>query len=347
MKSVFAIYLLAATFPSGMLAQPTVSLVQNNYSYILPGMPNYGVAQGSIFDIFGQALSTAASTLQNVPLPTKLNGTSVSVTVNGTTTQAILYFVSPTQIAAILPSATPVGTGLLTVSVGIQTSVAVPIVVVQSAFGMLTLNGGGSGPAAAFDAKASYLGFTNAANPGDYITLWGTGAGPVTGDETTTQVPANLAGIPIEVDIGGIPATVAYHGRSVYPGLDQINVVVPPGASGCYVSVVVRSGSIVSNFGTLPVAPGGRICSEPALSLTTSQIQTLASKAAFNFGTIQFGRRILRSHSHRRARHSFIYRHHQHRVYPLFCRSIRSQPARLDCVVWKLHGVQHQFRHGE
>jgi uncharacterized protein (TIGR03437 family) len=292
MKSIHRVFLFSALFASGAFAQPSVSLIQNNYSYVLPGMPNYGIAQGAIFDIFGKGLAPAPSTLQNVPLPVVLNGTSVNISVNGVTTRAILYFVSQTQIAAILPSTTPAGTGQLTVSVGVDTSPAVAIKVVQSAFGMLTLNAGGSGPAAAFDVKSNYLGFTNAANPGEVIILWGSGLGPAAGNETLTQVPVNLIDIPIEVDIGGIPATVAYHGRSIYPGLDQINVVVPAVTPGCYVSVAVRSGNIMSNFATIPVAASGRICSEPVLSQSASQMQSLASKAAFNLGTIQFGETV-------------------------------------------------------
>ena len=251
-------------------------------------MPNYGIAQGAIFDVYGTGLATATSALQSVPLPTVLNGTSVDITVNGTTTHAILYFVSPTQIAAILPSATPAGTGQITVTVNGQRSNAGPITVVQSAFGMLSLNGVGNGPAAVYDVNSQFVGLTNAANPGDFITLWGSGLGPVAGDETIAQTPMNLTNIPLEVDIGGKPATVQYAGRSVYPGLDQINVQVPAGLSGCHISVVVRSGDIVSNFGTLPVAPSGRTCSEPVVGLTAGQIQNLLSKPVINRGLIDF-----------------------------------------------------------
>src|SRR5689334_16751828 len=105
MKSTFAAGALAVAFAAGAFAQPNIGRLQNNYSYILPGMPNYGIAQGSIFDIFGVGLATATSALQGIPLPTAVTGTSVDVTVNSVTTHAILYFVSAAQIAAILPSA--------------------------------------------------------------------------------------------------------------------------------------------------------------------------------------------------------------------------------------------------
>ena len=236
MKSHLAFFALAALVMPAVFAQPKISKVQNVFSAILPGMPNYGIAQGSIFTILGTGLATATSPPQSFPLPTVLNGASVSVTVNATTTHAILYFVSAPEILAILPSATPAGTGQITVTVNGKTNSPAGITVVQSAFGMLTLNAVGNGPAAVFDVNSQYLGLTNAANPGDVITLWGSGVGPVSGDETTVQPAQNLTDIPIEVDIGGKPATVQYAGRGYYPGLDVINVQVPAGVSGCKVS---------------------------------------------------------------------------------------------------------------
>ena len=58
-----------------------------------------------------------------------------------------------TQIGSVVLS--PAGLEhafLLTVTNGTQTSASFPIQVVQSAFGILSLNGGGNGAAALFDA---------------------------------------------------------------------------------------------------------------------------------------------------------------------------------------------------
>lgn len=295
MKSISGSVALLVMFAAGGMAQPQIARTQNNstaifnnYSNIFPGMPTYGIAQGSIVDLFGAGLATTTNAAQSFPLPTSLSGTSVSITINSVTTQAILYYVSPGQINAIIPSATPAGTGQLTVTVNGKTSAPAPITVVQSAFGMLSLNAVGNGPVVAFDVNSQYIGLTNAANPGDFLTLWGTGLGPVTGDETMAQQPADLTNIPIEVDIGGRFATVQYHGRSQYPGLDQINVQVPNGVSGCHVSVVVRSGNMVSNFGTIPVAASGRTCAEPVAGLTAGQIQSLMSKPTITRGILDF-----------------------------------------------------------
>jgi hypothetical protein len=164
---------------------------------------------------------------------------------------------------------------------------------VPSAFGLATVSSPAGGvPLTAALAQddnegGQFLSQTNAANPGEYLTFWGTGLGAVSGDETQYQTPANLTNIPIEVDVGGVSATVTYHGRSIYPGLDQINLIVPAGVSGCNVSVVVVTGSVPSNFTTIPVAASGRICSDPALiPVTTGQYQTLLGLPNVNVGAI-------------------------------------------------------------
>jgi uncharacterized protein (TIGR03437 family) len=289
LKAVYRTAILPAVFAAATWAQtPVIRSVENNYSNIVAGLPNYGIAQGSIFFIKGSNLAAGTTSLQNVPLKTILNGVTIQVTVNGATTIPLIYYLSPTQLDAILPSSTPVGTGTITVTNG-ATSATAPIQVVQNAFGLLTFNGAGTGMIAAFDANNnnSLLGVTAAANPGEYIVLWGSGLGPVADgvDESVSQTPADMSS-QIRVDIGGVSANVKYHGRSQFPGLDQINVVVPAGVSGCAVSVAVETGGYVSNFGTLPVAASGRTCSDPTLGLTASQLQSIVTKGTYSAGAI-------------------------------------------------------------
>ncbi len=274
---------LAGIFTGSALAQtPTVGGLLNNYSFTLPGLPNYGIAQGSIFDIFGTNLSSTSTPLQNPPLQSTLDGVTITVTVNGTVTNPLIYFLSPTQIAAVLPSATPVGTGTLTVANSGGTSTAFPIQVVQSAFGLLTSNNG-TGPVQGFDANNSYafLGYSASANPGDILELWGTGLGPTPNDATAVAVSNS-----VEVDIGGVPAKVIYAGRSSYIGLDQINVTVPSGITGCNVSVVVVTGNYVSNFGTTSIAASGRTCSDATSPITTAILNDITKTGTFTIGVI-------------------------------------------------------------
>ncbi len=274
-------------------AQPKVNSVLNNYSYTLPGLPNYGIAQGSLFVVFGTGIGPAQTPslpdLSKTALTTSLNGAGVSITVNGTTVQAPLYYVSATQIAGILPSNTPVGTGTITVTYNGQTSSTSPITVVPAAFGLLTLSGSGSGAAAVFNASNgnAYAGPASAANPGETVILWGSGLGASPGDETKypftqTDLKAN-----VKVYVGGQPAVIAYAGRSQFPALDQINLVIPQGVSGCNVGLLVQTGNYVSNAGTVAVTPTGRTCSDAATSgLSTSDLQTLLGKGSIRIGSI-------------------------------------------------------------
>ena len=277
---------LAGIFAGNALGQaPTVTGLLNNYSNTLPGLPNYGIAEGSIFVIYGTNFSSTQIGLQYPPPPT-LNGVTIDVTVGTTTTHPLFYYLYSTQIAAVLPSATPVGTGTITVTTAAGTSAAFPIQVVASDFGLLTTNGG-SGPAQGYDANINpnnqytLFGFSEAANPGDILELWGTGLGPVPNDATGVSVTPSA-----QVFVGGVAADVLYSGRSGFVGLDQINIKVPANITGCYVSVVVQTGNYVSNFGTLPIAASGRTCVDANSPLSASLLDQLFSTGSLSVGTV-------------------------------------------------------------
>jgi uncharacterized protein (TIGR03437 family) len=280
------------TYGASVPGGPTIAQVQNNYSFVLPGLPNYGIAPGSLFVISGANLSSSAPpVLQSSSppgLPMALNQTSVSVTVNGVTTVPSLYYTSTMQVAAVLPSTTPAGTGTITLTYNGQDSAA-PIQVVQSALGLDAVYGNGSGQGVITDASGNLLGFTHPAQAGQTVVLWGSGVGPdlSNDDRTYPQKQNNLPNIPMQIYIGGISANVLYRGRSQYPGVDQIDVVIPLNVSpGCFVSVVAVSGSIVSNTVTIPVGLPIGPCSDEALSYSGSQFQSLAGKTNIQVGTI-------------------------------------------------------------
>jgi uncharacterized protein (TIGR03437 family) len=275
-----------------VVTTPALILV-NNYSGVLPGLPNYGIAQGAIFDVYGKGLANTSTSLQNPPLQTTLSGVTVNVTVNGTTVHPPIYFVTPGQLGLILPSNTPVGDGQISVVNNGTTIGPSPIHVVQSAFGILTLNGLGTGIAAMYDVNFNLVGLTNSLQPGETVNLFGSGIGPSPdSDSNVIAAPTNLVGaFPITVTVGGQQAQVTYAGRTIYPGLDQVQVVIPKSVTpGCYLSVVVRTGNIVSNFGKIPVASSGRICSEPTLNLTPANFAAAAAKGIFNLGVMFLGK---------------------------------------------------------
>ena len=126
---------------------PLITAVENSASNLPPGLPNAGIAQGAIFVVKGSGLgpaniSIAPSAFQS----TSLSGTSVAVTVAGTTVNAPMYYTSDGQIAALLPSNTPTGSGTLTVTYNNLTSGTASIPVVANNLGIFTIDSSGQGP---------------------------------------------------------------------------------------------------------------------------------------------------------------------------------------------------------
>lgn len=271
---------------------PTIATVQNNYSYLLPDAPNYGIAPGALFIITGTNLAnTTVAVLQSSAppgIPLALNGASLSVTVNGVTTQPGIYYAISTQIAAVLPSSTPVGTGTITVTYNGVASKPASITVVPSAMGFDTYYQTGVGLGVATDFSYNVFNYTNSAQPGQNIILWGSGLGANTADSDTvfTSTP-HAVKVPLTIYIGGIQATIIYAGGSGYPGLNQIDVTIPASVStGCNVSVAAVSGGIVSNIFTLPINAGGGVCSDPLLGINGTMLSNLLSQSTVNVGYV-------------------------------------------------------------
>ena len=305
-----ALAALALILPATAMAEPVVNAVVNNFSGIVPGLPNYGIAPASLFVIYGNGMCASGPlvTQTSAPpagLPTTVNGMTISVTVKGVTTTPAIYYAIPTQVAAVLPSNTPVGTGTITVTYNGKSGSA-PLIVTKSAFGILTANLSGAGTIKASNLQYQDITPTASAAPGQTIILWGSGLGADTAnnDRIYPMKQDNLKNA--TVYIGGVKADVLYAGRSLFPGEDQIDVTLPAlGAApaleaanlrgrdlaqassldlrrslnwgegessgfqgGCGISVAVVSEGVVSNFGTLPVNPGGGVCSDPELGIT-------------------------------------------------------------------------------
>jgi uncharacterized protein (TIGR03437 family) len=257
---------------------PTIKQILNNSSGTPPGLPNYGIAPSSIFIVTGTGLADPGTpVLQSSAAPglrLTLNGASITVVVNGVTTHPALYYTSPTQLAAVLPAATPVGTGTLTVIYGGVPSNAATLLVVASAVGIGQFNqipipSGTFNPSAAIgiatdNTTGALLTFTNSGVPGEIITLWATGLGadPADSDTTYTSSP-HAVNTPLQIYVGGVQASILYQGSAGYPGVTQIDVIIPASiTTGCYVSLAAVTGTVISNVVVLPINPGGGTCVE-------------------------------------------------------------------------------------
>jgi uncharacterized protein (TIGR03437 family) len=263
------------TFGASASAGPAVAKILNNSSLIPPGMPNYGIAPGSIFVVQGSGLADPGTPVlqdSSAGLPLTLNGTSITVVVGGVTTHPALYYTSPAQLAAVLPAATPAGTGTITVNYRGTNSAPAPIQVVASAVGINEYNqipiplgvlNTNVDLGVATDAfSGALLSFTNSGTPGGTITLWTTGLGadPADSDTTYSSNPHSV-NTPLQIYVGGVLATILYQGSAGYPGVNQINLTIPSSVTeDCQVPLVAVTGKIISNVVVLPIHKGGGTC---------------------------------------------------------------------------------------
>lgn len=268
----------------------------------------FEIAQGSLFVVNVTNLSAGDAQAKGFPVPTELAGVSIRVTVGDTTHSAMLLRVgsmasvpgtSSGYLKAVLPSGTPLGQGMLTVTYNGETSLPVSVRVVRRAFGMFTTYRPDYRFQATLVATVQNVNsegdqplntVMNSARPGQIAILWGTGLGPVAGDERLQPTPGDLR-TGIEVLVGNQIARVLYAGRSgCCAGVDQILFETPAGIHGCSVPIAVRfpDSDVGLNMGTMSISPDGGICSDPyGLSAADRErLRTTGSllAASFNIG---------------------------------------------------------------
>lgn len=295
---------LWTTACAALAQQPTIrpNSVVNAASYAQPGLPNYGVAQGGMFILKGQNLGASGIvTASAFPLQTTMGGTSMQVTTSGGSFDVLMVYVVAgqaslvdedgqyDQLAGIVPSNVPPGQHLINVTYNGKPSQTQSITVVPNAFGIFSINQGGTGPGVFTDANYKPNTLINVAHAGDQMFIWGTGLGAISGGDAN-QPPVGNLNVPVEVYVGNVKASIGYQGRSgCCAGIDQILITIPPGVTGCYVPVAVKTGNIVSNFATMSIEDSGTVCSDPA-GFSTADLAKLQSGAALNRAEINLSR---------------------------------------------------------
>ena len=267
-------FALACGSLSCLLGQPVVQArkTANVASYMPAGLPGGALARGSVFSVFGTGLGPSSSPPLAFPLGATLGGVSIRVIQGSTGVDAFPTYVSPTQVNAILPSNTPLGAVSIRVTFNGVTGPPSPARVVNSSFGIISLNSGGFGVGVFQHGGSDQLVIdtpSTPAKPGQNITMYGTGLGPVSFPDNGPAAAGSLS-TPVEVYVGGKLASTSYSGRAPgYAGLDQINFQVPPDVPlGCYVPVQVRTeGTTGSNTVTISVSADGSPCSDAANAL--------------------------------------------------------------------------------
>ncbi len=226
-------------------AVPSVSAVQNAASY-----QSGELAANSYAVVFGANL--AAST----------GDPSTTVTIqdaSGESFPAAIIFASSQQVNILMPASVALGPATLTLSNNAGASTAFAITISPIAPGLFTIDASARMPAAqvVIASQDGSQTFQLAANCGTtgtcsllpipldpftqvYLILYGTG---IRGRTSLTGV---------SLTIGGVPAIVSYAGsQGGFPGLDQINVLIPASLAG-------RGRIEVPTYGGRPLGECGR-----------------------------------------------------------------------------------------
>lgn len=221
------------------------------------------VAPGGLFSLFGVGLAAPPAAVTDFPLPRTLSGFSLSLN----NVAAPLLFAAPSQANGQVPWETPAGTATaaLTVSGG--------------AVAPFTIRTGATAPGFFTDSAGRCIAFHYSGTrntpetpllPGDGLTLFLTGAGPVdtpmsTGLPASSSALVRIAGTASAM-IGGQPARIGFLGLTPGTvGVAQANLepaaALPPGEH----DVALTIDRVPSNTCRVSIAPPTNF---PALAVT-------------------------------------------------------------------------------
>ena len=273
--------LLFAAFAWALSSNAATFSVYSGASYQPVVAPNsWAVAFGS-----QMAQQTAVATLTSAgQWPTTLAG--LTVTVDGQAAE--VYYVSPGQINFLVPDITDFGSVNVVITTVASGATQTSTVNLQNtALGIFSSNSSGAGPGAILNgvtgAAAPFLVVTPQNSGSDLRTrlaIYCTGlryAGNPTQDSSVTNVAANVTASGRDTAGNQYNFTVEYAGGSdpAFPGLDQVNIVLPAQLDGAGVvsfSITAEDGTsntVTFQVNTLPA-------SEIALtSLTLSPTEVL------------------------------------------------------------------------
>jgi uncharacterized protein (TIGR03437 family) len=185
------------------------------------------ISPGEFVTLFGTNLA-AVTESAGAPFPPNVAG--VSVLINGL--PAPIYLVSSGQINALVPYATTGPTASIVVNNNGTLSNTVQVPLAATAPGVFSIDRNGIGSGAILHADFSLVTSGKPAKRGETVLVYLTGLGavnpPVADGTAGGATNLSKAAGAVNVLIGGLPATVSYAGLApLYPGLYQLNVVVP------------------------------------------------------------------------------------------------------------------------
>jgi uncharacterized protein (TIGR03437 family) len=227
---------LAVALPAPTLTPGTIS---PSGVYLNPtGVVNAGssapftaaISPGELLTLYGSNLAGGTQVASSIPFPTTLN--NVQVKINGIA--APLYYVTPTQLSAIVPYSVTSGIAQIQVVNNNTASNIVTMMVSATAPGVLTQSQNGLGYGDAVHADGTLVNAQNPAKQGETVSVFLTGLGSVNpaipdGAAGPTS-PYSLTTNTITAYVGGTAAPVGYSGLApTLAGLYQLNITIPSG----------------------------------------------------------------------------------------------------------------------
>jgi len=227
--------------PGLLLAQSDVGFPSYSAASVANAASNVpgSFAPNTLISIYGTNLSfsTAAigeADIRSGNLPTSLGSTPVRVLLSGQF--ANLYYVSPHQVNALIPTHLLPGPVTLQVILSVRAGPPVTIMLEESAPALFegpdrfVIATHGNGPVVTAETPAT---------PGEVVVLYATGLGPtspMTPSNRIPSVPAKLTNFgAFQVWLNGVPVTkdrILYAGVTPgFAGLFQINIQLPEGAT--------------------------------------------------------------------------------------------------------------------
>jgi uncharacterized protein (TIGR03437 family) len=211
------------------------------------------VSPGEIVSLFGSAIGPATPAGLVLTNPRLVANSLAGVQVFFDGVPAPLLYASAGQVNVVVPysvagqSSTSLQLeylGALSTPVTLQVAATTP--------GVFSMAGSGSGPGAILNSNGTVNSASNPAAPGDWVSIFGTGAGattPASVDGLVASAPLPVPNANVSVSMGGLPCPLNFEGAAygLVSGVLQINAQVPAGvAPGPAVPVQVSIGSASS-----------------------------------------------------------------------------------------------------
>lgn len=236
-----------------VLARNTFAAAMTNPLTVLSaaaGVPS--LAPGSLASSYGSDLYTGQPASPALPWPTSYGGTKVTIVdSSGTSTDGPLTYVSAGQVNFEIPDSVATGAATVSVTSGDGTTTAGQMTLTPLAPALFTLNP--ANLAAAYATCVASSGAQTVETPFQVVNGALTAQSLNLGACSETVLELYGTGLDkaagVQVTIGGAASTVLYAGPGGgFPGLDQINVLIPQSLAGAgKVEVVLSAGGMTAN----------------------------------------------------------------------------------------------------